>query len=205
MRIVDVNKTLIHELRSSEISSKMESLENCRFLVIEEGDGKIIGAGGLGGLFNIPSLQIDDRYQGQGIGKKLLGEVIKEAKKRGYSYISGSRNPENTRAIKLHDFYGFKPIFRAHYSPEMVRDVIILVLRPRGKIVESFFRFFNTLGGTILLSIVLKAVKSLFPLLLTYPPKKYPDPSITWMIKNFEKLPKQLTINRSVERTKGEI
>lgn len=190
MKIVNVDKHIIQELRKSGLSKEMESLENCSFLVIEERNGKIIGAGGVGGIFNIPSLQIDEKYQGQGIGKILLGEIIHEAKKRGYSFISGSRNPENSRAIKLHDFYGFKPIFRAHYSPDFVRDVIILILRPRGKIAESFFRFFNTLAGTTLLSIVLKIAKSLFPLMLTYPTEKYPDASIKCMIKNFEKLPK---------------
>ena len=190
MKIVNVDKHIIQELRKSGLSKEMESLENCSFLVIEERNEKIIGAGGVGGIFNIPSLQIDVKYQGQGIGKILLGEIIHEAKKRGYSFISGSRNPENSRAIKLHDFYGFKPIFRAHYSPDFVRDVIILILRPRGKIVESFFRFFNNLVGTTLLSIVLKIAKSLFPLMLTYPTEKYPDASIKCMIKNFEKLPK---------------
>lgn len=190
MKIVNVDKHIIQELRKSGLSKEMESLENCSFLVIEERNGKIIGAGGVGGFFNIPSLQIDEKYQGQGIGKILLGEIIHEAKKRGYSFISGSRNPENSRAIKLHDFYGFKPIFRAHYSPDFVRDVIILILRPRGKIVESFFRFFNTLVGTTLLSIVLKIAKSLFPFMLTYPTQKYPNASIKCMIKNFEKLPK---------------
>ncbi|MCH7771972.1 MAG: GNAT family N-acetyltransferase [Bacteroidetes bacterium] len=190
MKIVNVDKHIIQELRKSGLSKEMESLENCSFLVIEERNEKIIGAGGVGGIFNIPSLQIDVKYQGQGIGKILLGEIIHEAKKRGYSFISGSRDPENSRAIKLHDFYGFKPIFRAHYSPDFVRDVIILILRPRGKIVESFFRFFNNLVGTTLLSIVLKIAKSLFPLMLTYPTEKYPDASIKCMIKNFEKLPK---------------
>ena len=190
MKIVNVDKHIIQELRKSGLSKEMESLENCSFLVIEERNEKIIGAGGVGGIFNIPSLQIDVKYQGQGIGKILLGEIIHEAKKRGYSFISGSRNPENSRAIKLHDFYGFKPIFRAHYSPDFVSDVIILVLRPREKIVESFFRFFNNLVGTTLLSIVLKIAKSLFPLMLTYPTEKYPDASIKCMIKNFEKLPK---------------
>ena len=186
-----MDQKIIQKLRKSGISSEMESLENCSFLVIEERVGKIIGAGGLGGIFNIPSLQIDKKYQGLGIGKNLLGEVIKEAKKRGYSYISGSRNPENVSAIKLHNYYGFIPLFRANYSPEMVRDVIILVLRPRGKIVKNFFRFFNTLPGMIILSILLKIFKSLFPLMLTYPIEKYPNPNITCMIKNFEKLSKQ--------------
>ena len=188
MKIVDVDDSIIKKLRESGLSKEMKSLEFCKFLVIEEKDGKMIGAGGMGGLFNIPSLQISKELQGKGIGKILLDTTIKEAKRRGFSYISGSRNPENTRAIKLHDYFGFKIVFRAHYNSEMVRDVIILVLRPRGKIIGRILRIFNTIIGNILLAILLKIGKSLFPVFLTYPPEEFPDVDILHMIKNFEKL-----------------
>jgi len=42
--------------------------------------------------------------------------------------------------------------------------------------------------GTILLSVALKIAKPLFGSVLTYPPENYPNPSISHMIKNFEKL-----------------
>lgn len=187
MRVVDFNDDIKKKLEDSGLSNKMKSLEHCSFLVIEERDGGVIGAGGLGGLLNVPSLQIDDKYQGQGIGKILLDATIKETKKRGYSFISGSRNPENVRAIQLHNFYGFKPIFRIHYSPGYVRDVIILVLKPRGKIIEKFFSIFNNLLGTIFLSVVLKIIKPAFASLFTLQPEEFPDVHISHMIKNFEK------------------
>lgn len=190
MKIVNTNKNIIEQLRKSGLSQKMKSLESCDFLVIEEKEGKIVGAGGVGGLFNVPSLQIDDQYQGKGIGKILLGATLEEAKKRGYSFISGSRNPENIRAIKLHDFYGFYPIFRAYYTPNMVRDIIILILKPRGKLAAKFFSLFNNIIGTITLALVLKVTKPLFRRVLTYPPEEFPNVSVIHMIKNFEKLPK---------------
>jgi len=190
MKIVNINKNIIEQLRKSGLSQKMKSLESCDFLVIEEKEGKIVGAGGVGGLFNVPSLQIDDQYQGKGIGKILLGATLEEAKKRGYSFISGSRNPENIMAIKLHDFYGFYPIFRAHYTPNMVRDIIILILKPKGKLAAKFFSLFNNIIGTITLALVLKVTKPLFRRVLTYPPKEFPNVSVICMIKNFEKLPK---------------
>ena len=188
MRIVDVDENIVRDLERSEITEKTKNFELCNFLAIEEKDGKIIAAGGIGGLFNVPSLYIAKKFQGQGIGKILLRAIIEEAKRRGYSYISGSRNPKNVRAIKLHDFYGFYPVFRIHYCPGWVRDVIILILRPKGKIVARFFSFFNMRFGTILLSIALKIAKPLFGSVLTYPPEKFPNPSISYMIKNFEKL-----------------
>lgn len=190
MRIVSIDNMIIQELRRSGLSHEMKSLEACKFLVIEEREGKIVGAGGVGGIFNVPSLQISEEMQGKGIGKILLGATIEEARKRGYSFISGSRNPENSRAIKLHDFYGFYPIFRIHYSPGMVRDIIILILKPKGKIVSRFFSIFNTLPGTIVLAFALKIAKRLFRIFLTYPPEEFPDPGVKHIISNFEKLSK---------------
>ena len=188
LRVVDFNDEIKKKLEDYGFSNKMKSLEHCSFLVIEERNGKIVGAGGLGGLLNVPSLQIDDEYQGQGIGKILLDETIKETKKRGYSFMTSSRNPKNFRAIKLHEHFGFKPIFRVHYSPGIVRDVIISVLRPKGKIIEKFFQIFNHKTGTIFFSIFLKIIKPTFAQLFTLPPEEFPDVKILYMIKNFEKL-----------------
>lgn len=189
MRTTDTSPATIRRLRESGLSKQMTSLESCKFLVIEEDGGQIVGAGGVGGLFNVPSLQIADEYQGKGIGKKLLQETLKEARRRKYSFIAGSRNPENARAIKLHDFFGFRPVFRVHYSDDLTRDVIILVLKPKGRIVSAFLGVFNSLAGTIALSIALKIAKPLFKSVLTYSPEEFPDPSIKSMIKNFRKLP----------------
>lgn len=188
MRIVDTDNQIIQKLQESGLSKDMRSLEACDFLVLEEHEGKIIGAGGVGGLFNVPSLQINDEFQGKGLGKILLGATLDEAKRRGYSFISGSRNPENHRAIKLHDLYGFYPIFRIHYSPSIVRDVIILILRPKGKIVLGFLSIFNNIIGAAILASVLKFTKPFFRGVLTLSPEEFPNPSVTYMIKNFEKL-----------------
>ena len=119
---------------------------------------------------------------------ELLELTINEAKKRGFSYISGSRNPENVRAIKLHNYFGFKKVFRVHYHPKFTRDIIILELRFRGKVIGKILGFFNTRVGNLLLSISLRVGKSLFPLFLTYVPDEYPDVDILHMIRTFEKI-----------------
>lgn len=189
MKIVDVNDELVEKLRESGLSvAGFRSLEKCKFWAIEEKDDKIIGVGGMGGIFNVPALLINEKFQGQGLGKKLLELTINEAKKRGFSYISGSRNPENVRAIKLHDYFGFKKVFRVHYHPKFTRDIIILELRFRGKVVGKILGFFNTRVGNLLLSISLRVGKSLFPLFLTYVPDEYPDVDILHMIRTFEKI-----------------
>ena len=188
MRTTNTDDAIVGELRESGLAQRMKSLELCKFLVVEEDGGRIVGACGVGGLFNVPSLQIADEYQGRGIGKKLLQETLKEARQRGYSFIAGSRNPKNARAIKLHDFFGFYPVFRVHYTDDITRDVIILIMRPRGRLVSAFFGIFNNLAGMIVLSLALKAAKPLFGRVLTYSPGEFPAPSITCMIRNFRKL-----------------
>ena len=189
MRIVDADEETVGRLVESGIMRQMSSFESCKFFVLEEDGGRIIGACGLGGLFNVPSLQIVDGYQGRGIGKKLLAELIAEAGRRGYSFIAGSRNPENARAIKLHDFFGFCPVFRIRYAPDITRDVIILVLKPRGRLVSAFLRTFNNLAGTAVLALALKTSKPLLVRVMTLQPDELPDPSVSCMLRNFRRLP----------------
>lgn len=188
MKILDIDENNIKELRA-RLSGRLKDFLRCKFLVIEEEDGKIIGASGIGGFFNVHGIELLENARGKGLGKALFSKNIEEAKRRGYSFILASRNPTNKVIVKLHDFFGFRRIFRIHYTQDMVREVIILVLRPRGKIVEKILRIFNTVTGTAILSIGLKISKSfLFAKLLAYDPNRFPNPEIKSIIKNFEKI-----------------
>lgn len=189
MRIVDVDNEIIDRLRESGVSSEMKSLESCTFLSIIEHNNKIIGACGIGGLFNVISLQIHPDYQDKGFGGKLLGAVVSEAKRREYSFIAASRNPENLNAVRLHNFFGIKPVFQIKYSSRFTRDVIILELNKRGKLVGGFLRIFNTVLGMTILVCCLKIFrKMLFRSVLTYPPEEFPSPDVSYAIKNFKKI-----------------
>lgn len=187
-----MNKEILRMLRESGLSEEMKSLENCDFLAIVEYSGKIIAASGIGGIFHVPSLQVLPEFKNKGLGGKLFGLVIKEAKNRNYSFISGSRNPENINAVRLHDFYGLKPIFQIKYAPELTRDIVILTFNKRGKVVSLLLNVFNNLIGMAILVFALKIFKKiLFKSFLTYPEEEFPSPDITFAIKNFKKL-KQL-------------
>lgn len=187
MRVVNVDSHLINRLRSDGLSTKMKSLEFCKFLVIEEDNGKIIGASGVGGILNVHSLQVMDGYQGMGLGKKLFGEMITELKKRKYFFITDSINPQNIPVVKLIRAYGFKTIFRINYSEDITRDAGILVLRPAGKIIEKIFRIFNTKIGLILLIILLKLTQFRFTQILTLPLEEFSKPDFRYILTNFEK------------------
>ena len=188
MRIVNVDNNIIKELRKCDISTKMRSLESCEWVVLAEIDKKIIGASGVGGLFNLTSIQILKEIKGIGLGGLLQREMINESKKRGYSFITGMIDPANKQSMSLHDGFGFKTIFRIHYSPEIIQDVIIFTFNRRGKIVKSFLGIFNNILGISILACLLKIFKTMFPKILNYNEKKIPNPDVKHIIKNFEKI-----------------
>lgn len=167
----------------------MKSLEDCEFLAIIEQDGKIVGASGVGGFFHVTSLQILPTFQNKGLGGKLFSATIQEAKKRNYSFLAGSRNPQNLHAVRLHDFFGLNPIFQIRYRPGFIRDVVMLDFNKRGKILRKFLEIFNNKFGMIFLVTMIKIFrKSLFKVLLTYTPEEFPDLDVKYAIKNFKKL-----------------
>jgi len=188
MKIVNMSENIRNALRNSGISNKMRSLESCDWIVYEELDRKIVGAAGIGGSFHVSGIQISNDFQGKGLGKLLQGAVIDEAKRRNYSFVTVFNDPRNVPSEKLHNSFGYKTVFRVHYSTEIVNDVKILVFKSQGKIVERFLGVFNTRLGTFLLACLLKATKSLFPKIILYNEDTIPNPSIRCMVKNFEKI-----------------
>ena len=187
MRIVNVDSEIIKELRRSGISKEMRSLESSDWMVLAEIDKKIIGASGVGGLFNLTSIQILKEIKGIGLGGLLQREMINESKKRGYSFITGMIDPANKQSM-FHYKLGWEAIFRIHFSSEIIQDVTIFTFNRRGKIVKSFLGIFNNILGMSILACLLKIFKSIFPLIINYNEKIIPDANLTYIIKNFEKI-----------------
>ena len=188
MRIVDVDENIINRLRNSGLTDMIKSFALCDFLLLEEQDGKIVGVGGIGGLFHVSSIQIDKNFRGKGIGKILQGELIKEAGKRGFSFVTVFIEPQNEASAKLHSFFNYDTVFRIHYSNEKILDVKIIVLRPMGKIIKKFLSCFNSKIGIFFLACALKMAKPLFKKVLSYNEENTPSPSIKTIIKNFQKI-----------------
>lgn len=188
MKIIEVDKNVIIKLRNAGISDEMKTLESCSWLVLEEQDEKIIGAAGMGGLFHVSSIYIDKNFRGRGLGKTLQQTLVNEAKKRDYSFVIVFIDPTNVTSVKLHDSFGYKTIFRIHYSPQITQEIKICVFKSRGKIMEKFLSFFNTMIGIFILACILKISRPLFTKVISYNEKEIPTPSIKWIIKNFQKV-----------------
>ena len=115
MHILDSSSDIITQLRKSNISNEMRSLEASDWLVCEKHDDKILGAAGIGGIFHTSSIFIDDASRGKGYGKKIQQGLIDEAKKRNYSFVTVFVDPRNASSTKMHDDLGYRTIFRIYY------------------------------------------------------------------------------------------
>lgn len=188
MRIVNVDDKIIQKLRSSGISEQMKTLESSDWLVIDEINEDIMGAAGIGGLFHVSGIQVNQNFRGKGLGKILQGKLVQEAKRRGFSFVTVFVDPRNETSVKLHSSFNYNTIFRIHYSDEIIQDVKIIIFKPRGKIVKKFLGCFNSKIGIFLLACVLKVTKPLFKKMVYYSEENIPSPSIKTIVSKFEKI-----------------
>lgn len=89
------------------------TLSHCRVM---EDEGKIIGFGALiihpvpvkGLVARIEDVVVDEGYRGQGLGRKLMEDLISIAEREGINTINLTSNPERIPARKLYESMGFK-------------------------------------------------------------------------------------------------
>ena len=188
MNIANTTQDIINQLRKFNISTEMKSLESSDWIVYETIDNQILGAAGIGGIFHTSSINIHEKFRGKGYGKKIQKELVNEARKRNYSFVTVFVDPRNDSSIKMHDELGYKTMFRIHYSKDIIQDIKIIIFKKRGFIVKKFLRCFNTKIGVFLLACILKISRSLFKKMIAYDEKVVPIPDIKQIINNFEKI-----------------
>jgi len=82
---------------------------------IEDSAGVLMGFASYGQFRERPaykytvehSVHVDSRFRGQGVGRKLLEAVIKEAEIQDYHVMVGGIDASNAVSIKLHESLGF--------------------------------------------------------------------------------------------------
>ena len=194
MVIVNVTDELKKELKLSTFSSVF--LENClnsKFLSIEKNNSKIIAACFVGGVFNSNGIEIVKEYQGKGIGKKLLNEIMYECKIRKISFLMGVFKPSNIISVKTHIKIGYVPVFTIFYNPEEGKEVItILPFNLKGKILSKFLKIFDTRIGNSLFTFLFSLSQPLIKKLIAFDSTKMPKLDFTFAIKNFEKVSQTL-------------
>ena len=188
MHILDSSSDIITQLRKSNLSNEMRSLEASDWLVCEKHDDKILGAAGIGGIFHTSSIFIDDASRGKGYGKKIQQGLIDEAKKRNYSFVTVFVDPRNVSSTKMHDDLGYRTIFRIYYSEEIIQDIKIIIFKKKGLLVRNLLSYFNTKIGNFFLACILKIFKNYFKTIFAYDENKIPNLNFKLCIKNFEKI-----------------
>ena len=112
------------------------------YLVAEDG-GEIVGYAGLRAApenadqGDIQTLAVVPQLRGQGLGRTLLGQLMKEAENRGVNALFLEVRADNPVATALYHSVGFHEIDRRHgyYQPDGV-DAVVMV-RAEGMDVEG--------------------------------------------------------------------
>ena len=194
MNITNTTQDIINQLRKFNISTKMRSLESSDWIVYETIDNEIVGAAGMGGIFHTSSINIHEKFRGKGYGRKIQKELVGEARKRNYSFVTVFVDPRNDSSIKMHDGLGYETIFRIHYSKDVIQDIKIIIFKKRGNVVRKFLKYFNTKIGIFFLAYILKILRSsfvsrsLFKKMFAYDEKEIPVLSIKNIVINFKKI-----------------
>jgi GNAT superfamily N-acetyltransferase len=195
MVIVNVTNQLKKELRESNFSPLF--LENClnsKFLSIEKNEKKIVGACFVGGTFNSNGIEIIKEFQGMGLGKKLLDEIISECQKRKISFLMGVFKPTNIISIKTHMKIGYRLLFTIFYNHQEGKEiVVILPFNSKGEFLAKFLKFFNTRIGNLIFTILFRLSQPFIKGLIAFDSRNMPQFDFDYAVSHFEKVSQTLS------------
>ena len=117
-----LNSTALYDYkpRTKEMMTAwFEAKAKGKFPVIglENDSGELMGFASLGTFRAFPaykytvehSVYVDARFRGQGVGKRLLQEIITAAQRQEFHVMVGAIDASNTVSIRLHESLGFTP------------------------------------------------------------------------------------------------
>ncbi|MDZ7673443.1 MAG: N-acetyltransferase family protein [Halanaerobiales bacterium] len=119
-----------------------EYKENKLSVIVAELNDKVVGWASLskwslkeGYKYTVEdSIYVDNKYQGKGIGTKLLEQLIKKAKENDYKNLIAQISEGNESSVKLHKNHGFEKIGtlkKVGYKFNRFHDISIYQLEVR--------------------------------------------------------------------------
>lgn len=117
------------ELTDQEIKRILKSDTTHLIIARDQKTKNIIGMGTLS-IYRIPYLRkaylddfiIDEAYQGQGIGSRLMKYILDNTRKSGASYLEFTSNPKRVGANKFYQKQGFEKrktnVYRINFEHE---------------------------------------------------------------------------------------
>lgn len=189
--IVDVDSEIKEFLlKNSEFSELfVDNCLNSKFLSIEKNNSEIVGACFVGGLLNSNGIEINKKFQGKGLGKKLVNEILDECAKRNISFLTGVFKPSNIISIKTHLKIGYVPVFTIYYNEEEGQEIVVInSFNKKGKFLYYLMTFFNTKIGNMIFSSLWILFSPFLKQLIAFPGNKIPKIDFKNSIKKFEKV-----------------
>lgn len=113
-----------------------------RYLVAEDGRGRLVGYAGLaaaGDLADVQTIAAARDQWGTGLGARLLTELLRAATAFECAEVLLEVRVDNTRAQKLYERFGFEPIGfrRGYYQPGNVDALVMRLTDPAHARTES--------------------------------------------------------------------
>tara|TARA_B110000438_G_scaffold174566_1_gene166810 strand:+ start:5418 stop:6020 length:603 start_codon:yes stop_codon:yes gene_type:complete len=187
----DIKNLLMKNSEFSELF--INNCINSKFLAIEKIHSEIIAVCFVGGVLNSNGIEINEKFRGKGLGKKLVNEVMTECKNRKISMLTGVFKPTNMISIKTHIKIGYKPVFTIFYNQDEGREIIVInPLNSKGKFFFNLVRIFNTRIGNIIFSLLWISMRPILKNLIAFSGDKIPKIDFMNSIKKFEKVEKTL-------------
>ena len=95
-------------------------------------DGEVSAYGGVWILVDeahVTNVVVKSELRGQGIGRKLMIELLKKAREKGAVCSTLEVRASNTAAIHLYEDLGFvQSTVRKHYYPDNKEDAVVMML-----------------------------------------------------------------------------
>ncbi|MFJ9074443.1 ribosomal protein S18-alanine N-acetyltransferase [Streptomyces sp. NPDC102278] len=106
-----------------------------RYVVAEDGTGRLVGYAGLaaaGDLGDVQTIAVAREQWGTGLGARLLTDLLRAATAFECAEVLLEVRVDNTRAQKLYERFGFEPIGfrRGYYQPGNVDALVMRLADP---------------------------------------------------------------------------
>ncbi|MEU3029217.1 ribosomal protein S18-alanine N-acetyltransferase [Streptomyces incarnatus] len=123
----------------SELAHSRGAEATRRYVVAEDGTGRVVGYAGLaasGDLADIQTIAVARDLQGSGLGGRLLTDLLRAATAFECHEVMLEVRVDNIRAQKLYERFGFAPIGfrRGYYQPGNVDALVMRLTDPSASV-----------------------------------------------------------------------
>lgn len=132
--VLELERLLFPDDAWSEITYRAELTESDgthHYVAIDGDDGRLAGWAGLsaaGGQADVLTIGVRPELQGQGLGARLLTELLGAAAELGCPEVFLDVRADNDRARRLYERFGFTPVGvrKRYYQPSGVDAIVML-------------------------------------------------------------------------------